>query len=318
MVTDSYGRKFTKLRVSLTSQCNFSCLYCTGVDHEQKPENAASEHLSGASEKLIATIQKLHQHSHFESIRLTGGEPLLNPDVVMIVEAISKMGIDDIRLTTNGFLLPKFSHQLAKAGLKSVNVSLDAITPEVFVVMARRNGVQQVIKGIDKALEAGLKVKLNAVIMKNRNDKEIMPLLQFANNKGLIIRFLELMKMGPLHHTVHQWLMTQDDILQVIQKQHNTTPIPRKDGSTANYWQLDNGQVFGIIANESAPFCSDCNRLRLDASGKIYGCISNNNGIEVATIKSPLQITEALQKAMSQKQLLKFSGTELSMQAIGG
>lgn len=318
MVTDSYSRKFKKLRVSLTSQCNFSCLYCTGVHHEQKPESMASEHLSGASERLIATIQKLHQQSHFESIRLTGGEPLLNPDVIMIVESISKMGIDDIRLTTNGFLLPQFSHQLAKAGLKSVNVSLDAISPEVFAVMARRNGVQQVIKGIDKALEAGLSVKLNAVIMKNRNDKEIMPLLNFANNKGLIIRFLELMKMGPLHHTVHQWQFTQLEILQTIQKQHNTIPIPRKDGSTANYWQLENGQVFGIIANESAPFCSDCNRLRLDASGKIYGCISNNNGIEVANLKSPLQITAALQKAMNQKQLLKFSGTELSMQAIGG
>jgi len=293
-------------------------LYCTGVHHEQKPESVASEHLTGASEKLIATIQKLHQHAHFESIRLTGGEPLLNPDVVMIVDAISKMGIDDIRLTTNGFLLPKFSHQLARAGLKSVNVSLDAITPEVFAAMARRNGVQQVIKGIDKALEAGLSVKLNAVIMKNRNDKEIMPLLKFAQNKGLIIRFLELMKMGPLHHTVHQWLMTQDDILQVIQKQYNTIPIPRKDGSTANYWQLSNGQVFGIIANESAPFCSDCNRLRLDASGKIYGCISNDNGIEVSNLQSPMQFTLALQKAMDQKQLQRFSGTELSMQAIGG
>jgi cyclic pyranopterin phosphate synthase len=154
--------------------------------------------------------------------------------------------------------------------------------------------------------------------MKNRNNQEIIPLLKFANSKGLIIRFLELMKMGPLHHTVHEWLYTQDDILQTIQKQHHTVPIPRKDGSTANYWQLDNGQVFGIIANESAPFCSDCNRLRLDTSGKIYGCISNNNGIEVANLESPMQLTLALQKAMDQKQLQRFSGTELSMQAIGG
>jgi cyclic pyranopterin phosphate synthase len=317
MVKDRFGRQFKKLRVSLTSQCNFSCLYCTGVHHEQKPKVVApvSPLLpQSVTQQIIANIGHIHQQVQLQSVRLTGGEPLLNPDVTTIVAAVRKMGIDDIRLTTNGFLLPQYAQRLVDAGLQSANVSLDAISPEVFRAMSRRGGLAQVLKGIEKALEVGLDVKINTVLMRNRNDGEILPLLDYASQMGIIIRYLELMSMGPLHQTAHLWLVSQGEILQTIQKQHATIPIPRKDNSTAKYWQTTNGQVFGIIANESEPFCADCDRLRLEPGGKIYGCISAPVGIQLTSNNT----TQALQLAIKQKQEVKFSGSHISMLQMGG
>lgn len=321
MITDSHGRRFRKLRVSLTSQCNFSCLYCTGVHHESKPtplQPVLADTGRTASERLIANINAIHQMVGLTSVRLTGGEPLLNPSVTTVVAAVKNMGIDDIRLTTNGFLLPQFAKALKDAGLKSVNVSLDAIDPEVFKAMTRRGGHGQVLKGIDKGLDEGLDVKLNAVIMRNRNESQILPLLRFANQRGIIVRYLELMQMGPLHQTAHLWMVPQHEILDTIKSQYAILPIPRKDGSTANYWQTFQGQVFGVIANESEPFCADCDRLRLDASGVVYGCIGADKGIALPVNPQAEQMALALQQAMNQKQTLKFSGSRSSMMAMGG
>jgi GTP 3',8-cyclase len=321
MVTDGYGRQFKKLRVSLTSQCNFSCLYCTGVHHEEKPAHSNFDKPlmpDAATQQIISNIERIHQSVQLQSVRLTGGEPLLNPAVTQIVLAVKQMGIADIKLTTNGFLLPQYAERLAKAGLKSVNVSLDAVTPQVFRAMTRRGGLAQVLKGIEKALEVGLEVKINTVLMRNRNDGEILPLFEYAGKMGIVIRYLEVMNMGPLHKTSHRWLVSQNEVLQTIKQHHPIMPIPRKDGSTANYWQTREGQVFGIIANESEPFCSDCDRLRLEPNGKIYGCISNPNGIQLLPEGSKNDTIHALKLAIGQKQNIKFTGSPTSMLYLGG
>ena len=202
--------------------------------------------------------------------------------------------------------------------MQSINVSLDAIDEAVFMRMSRRRSVQRIVRGIDAALEAGLAVKINTVVMKGINDGEILPLLEFAFARGIRIRFLEVMAMGHLHHQPGLYLLPQEEILKVIGARYVLQPLDRLASATARYWVTDDGHSFGIIANESEPFCLDCDRLRLDSSGNIYGCLSSNQPIALDREESGEQWAIKLRQALGQKQALRFTGSDLSMLQIGG
>ena len=201
--------------------------------------------------------------------------------------------------------------------MQSINVSLDAVDEDVFFLMSKRNGVKRVLKGIDTALNEGLDVKLNAVLMKGVNDSQILPLLNYAFSRNIVIRFLEVMSMGHLYHDSEKYLISRDDVLHKIASYYDFLPLIRSASSTANYWKTESGKVFGIIANESAPFCHDCNRLRLDSQGNIFGCLSSNLPINIKNISGE-ELKEKLALALSHKQKLKFTGSNLSMLNIGG
>lgn len=314
-VDDKYGRAFKTLRVSLLSTCNLGCIYCTmGTDEEvafdHRPQTSASE--------FINKIAALHGQLGLRTIRLTGGEPLLYRELEAVIKGIRELGINDIRMTSNGFLLERHALKLKQAGLRSVNVSLDAMDEDIFFKMTRRNQLQRTLKGIEAAIACGLEVKLNAVIMRGQNHDQILPLLNYAFANNIAIRFLEVMAMGHLYGHAQQYLFTQQDILDMIASQHNFIRMPRKPSSTANYWQTEQGHVFGIIGNESEPFCRDCDRLRLDAEGNIYGCLSNDHPIALNGNENSPELQNKLQQAMAQKQSLHFTGSELSMMHIGG
>lgn len=314
MLKDKLGRSFEVLRVSLTNTCNFACTYCVHEDSPvERPHQA--EILSPA--ELLRLISELQAHLSLKTVRLTGGEPLLYRQLPELVDGIRCLGIADIRLTTNGFLLKNMAAKLRENGLQSVNVSLDAIRPEVFSAMARRSGVDKVLDGIKAAKDVGLDVKINTVIMKGINEEEIIPLLHFASGQDVCIRFLELMAMGHLHGRKDDCFYGQQQILDVISSRFGATRMDRKKSSTATYWETDCGKMFGIIANESAPFCGDCNRLRLDAMGNIYGCLSSNLPIAIRQDKRIGDMGQALEQALAQKQQ-QFIGSELSMLQIGG
>lgn len=314
-ITDPHNRTFKNLRVSLTDTCNLNCVYCTLGTYEEiftdnKPQKNASF--------FISLITKLHQQLNLETVRLTGGEPLLYRQLPELIKGLQHQNIHQIQMTTNGFLLARQAQTLKEAGLKSVNVSLDAINEDVFFAITKRKNVDKVITGINAALNCGLTVKINAVIMKGINESEILPLLNFAFSKNISIRFLEVMAMGHLYNQTETYFVAQQKILNIIATQYKFTKTGRKSSATANYWQTNTGQTFGIIANESAPFCHDCNRLRLDAKGNIYGCLSNNNPIAISNELDDFSLIEKLQTAMQQKQLSKFTGSQLSMLQIGG
>ena len=317
-IEDTYGRSFKTLRVSLLNSCNLGCVYCVaGDDNFLKKNNLTSTHQSGAQE-LLPIIKKLDDVLQLETIRLTGGEPLLYHDLIHLVEGIKSIGITAIKLTTNGFLLQRMAKPLKDAGMQSINVSLDSVDEDVFFLMSKRSNVQRIINGIDEAIDAGLKVKINSVIMKGINDKQILPLLQFAFERNISIRFLEVMAMGHLYQNAEKYLFTQQEILDVIAEKYSFQHIKRNASSTANYWETNQQNVFGIIANESEPFCHDCNRLRLDSSGNIYGCLSSNNPISLTNIEDDKVLREKLMQALLQKQPAKFTGSALSMLQIGG
>lgn len=315
LIKDKYGRTFKTLRVSLLSHCNLGCVYCVSGDDALKKSNKEE---SLPVPEMLEIIGRLHERLQLDTIRLTGGEPLLYPGLIELIKGIRSMGISAIKLTTNGFLLDRMAVSMKEAGMESINVSLDAVEEDTFFRMSRRHSAERIIKGIDAALEAGLAVKINSVIMKGMNDSQILPLLDFAISRDLRIRYLEVMAMGHLHDSSKRYLFPQEEILSVISRQHHFVPLGRTGSQTANYWRLDNGAVFGVIANESEPFCRDCDRLRLDSQGNIYGCLSSNHPIALASVGDKDDLSEKLMRALLQKQALRFTGSDLSMLHIGG
>jgi cyclic pyranopterin phosphate synthase len=317
-IKDNYGRTFRTLRVSLLQHCNLGCVYCVAGEDELKQANTSPAGSSLAVDALLDVIRRLHGQLQLENVRLTGGEPLLYPELTALIRGVRDAGIPSVRMTTNGFLLERQAASLKAAGLEALNVSLDAVDEEVFFRISRRHHVHRIIRGIDAALAAGLSVKINAVVMRGVNDGEILALLDLAASRGIPIRFLEVMAMGHLHEDAARYLFRQEEILQVIGSRHRLEPLERAKGATARYWKTEDGHVFGIIANESEPFCRDCDRLRLDSSGRIYGCLSSNQPIALDTDESEAEWRDKLQQALSQKQALRFVGSDLSMLRIGG
>lgn len=319
-ISDKYGRTFKKLRVSLNNICNFSCLYCVSPEEEarKKAGKSKADTLPGLND-YIQIIKSLHNILNLQTIRLTGGEPLLYKSLVPLVQAIKEAGIPEVSMTTNASMLDKKAHALKQAGLDSLNISLDALHDKASETMTRRSQLDHVMKGIKAGQDAGIPMKINAVIMKGINDKEIIPLLNFGKKENITVRFLELMKMGHLYGKHSDYFYTEEEMLQQIRRWYQFYPLERKPSATANYWQMNDGYTFGVIANHSRPFCADCNRLRLDSQGKVYGCLSNPFGTSVMeALSNNEELEKILRKALNQKQDTGFTGSSLSMKAIGG
>lgn len=322
-IEDRLGRKFEKLRVSLLNSCNLACEYCTSGNYNPSGSNNDLQSISNERvlpvTQIVEMILKIHEINPLKSIRLTGGEPLLYPHLAFLIEQLNIAGIEDIRLTTNGCYLASRIEKLKAAGLKSINVSIDAIHPEIMQRISRNQNAVEVFNGIDAAIDSGLNVKLNAVIMSGRNEQEILPLLEFAAQKGIKIRFLELMKMGHLYHAENPFFFSEREILKTIQSKYSIKELPRKTSETARYWSAGGKRIFGIIANESTPFCHDCNRLRMDSRGVFYGCLSNSKGEQLRPyMNDKEQLAGQLKELLLLKQPVKFKGSELSMRNIGG
>jgi cyclic pyranopterin phosphate synthase len=318
---DHMGRRFEKLRVSLLNTCNFACTYCVSPETGAVPMELASprheEQLD--TNEFASLIAAVHKLCKLKSIRLTGGEPLLYMNLVPLIEKIRLIGIDDIRLTTNGYYLKQTARQLKEAGLRSINVSLDAIDVDVMKRTARHKTPQKALEGIEAALQEGLQVKLNAVIMRGQNESQIIPLLEYASKKSIKIRYLELMKMGHLYEKQNEAFFSEQEILETISGKYAISQLPRKASETARYWSAGDNRIFGIIANESTPFCHDCNRLRMDSRGYFFGCLSNAHGEKLAPyIPNEKLLIQKLGQLLLLKQTVKFHGSTLSMRNIGG
>lgn len=319
---DNLGRRFEKLRISLLNDCNFSCVYCVSEDFGnmtvKKIQNPAADKPL-IPDEFIKLIAAVHRLTGLKSIRLTGGEPLLHSNLFYLINHIQKIGISDIRLTTNAYFLKEKASKLFEAGVKSINISVDAIDQDIFGEISRHPNTSKVFSGIEAAVKAGMNVKLNAVIMRGKNDSQIIPLLDYATSLGVKIRFLELMKMGHLYHSENGLFFSEKEILAIIQKKYGIEELHREHAETAHYWRTSSGGTFGIIANESTPFCHDCNRLRMDSNGIFYGCLSNAHGEKLSPyIHDDVLLTEKLRGLLRLKQPVKFHGSELSMRNIGG
>jgi cyclic pyranopterin phosphate synthase len=312
---DSYGRKINKLRVSLGEACNMACTYCVQSikDHVPDPEALSAS-------ELLRLVGMLQQHAGIEKVRLTGGEPLLFREVVDFVSGVQAQGIQNIGLTTNGLNLRKLAGPLSKAGLNSVNVSLDSLDPENFRRLGRAGRLERVLSGIEAALESGLQVKLNMVVMRDANDHEVLDLLDYSVSRGVELRYLELMRMGPLYQNQNFPFVSMHEILQRIGERYSWKQVETETDATAQRFWVPGGH-FGIIPNESAPFCSTCSRLRLTSSGRLIGCLSNPIETSIRHLleqEDPEDLKRLVAQSVSFKQPAQFTGSGLGMSRVGG
>lgn len=275
-LVDKYGRVHRKLRVSVTDRCNFRCGYCMPDNPRWLPR---AELLS--FEELRRLLRLFVASLGVAEIRLTGGEPLLRRDLAKFVRrlgALRDIGLRRIALTSNGVLLPRYAGALAAAGLDDINISLDALDPQVFAKMTGDKGSpEQVIAGIDAARAAGLPVKLNAVVVRGYNEEQIMPLLHWAMQRQLPLRFIEFMPLEGGGLWSDERVISETQILATVGREHRIEPVPRGSAPATQY-RIDGDYRLGIISTVSNPFCASCDRLRLTATGDLYSCLFSATG----------------------------------------
>ena len=270
-LVDSYGRVHRDLRVSLTDRCSLRCTYCMPHDFAAWLPN----------ESLLTTDELIHVieaavSQGISEIRLTGGEPLLRPDIVEIVGRIN--GIKNppkLSMTTNGLALAKLAQPLVDAGLERINISLDTLSKERFKQMTFRDRIEDVFAGINAAKAAGLKpVKINSVLMRKINDDEAVSLLEWALAEGLNLRFIEQMPLDAGGIWSRSDLITADEIYADLQKKFTLTPVDDRGSSPAEEFYIDGTEAtVGIIGSVTRPFCGSCDRVRLTSDGQIRNCL---------------------------------------------
>ncbi len=321
MIVDKQGRQFRNLRVSLTAACNYACTYC--VPNGQRLQPAAHE-LGG--DELLRAVALLVQAGGISKLRITGGEPLLSPKFDVFAAGLADLELADIAITTNGQLIERKSEALLGSAIKRANISLDTLDAKRFSEIARGGDLATVLRGIDLLQDAGWKLKVNMVPLRSANAEQIVPLLEYCMARDIELRYIELMNMGHLRtgNGFAKDFFGMDDILALIGARYDYSRTDAPFDSTSVRFEIPGHGYFGIIANESAPFCSTCTRLRLASNGDIYGCLSNSNHHSMKELLA-LPEHEALPRlqallgsALQDKQDLSFRGEVTVMKFIGG
>jgi cyclic pyranopterin phosphate synthase len=279
MPSDTLGRPLRSLRISVTDRCNMRCRYCM-----PEAEYVWLPRESILTFEEIDRLAGIFEGLGVRKIRLTGGEPLLRHDLATLVGLLDQRdGIRDIALTTNGILLARSVEALRTAGLRRVTVSLDTLRPERMIAFARSARHAEVLEGIAAASAAVLEsVKLNAVVIRDYNDDEVLDLLEFARERGIEIRFIEYMDVGGATQWDMGRVVPQREILEAIARRHGpVTALREDDWAPAERFRLRDGSTFGVIASTTVPFCRTCDRARLTADGTFLLCLYGERGLDL-------------------------------------
>ncbi|PGC26753.1 GTP 3',8-cyclase MoaA [Bacillus pseudomycoides] len=278
---DTLHRPLRDLRISVTDRCNFRCRYCM-------PEEIFGPDYSFLSNDKILSFDEIERVARIfvslgvRKLRITGGEPLLRKNLPELIERLNKIdGVEDIGLTTNGSLLKKFAGDLYKVGLSRVTVSLDSLEEERFAYLnGNRSKVKTVLGGIQAAAEVGMKIKMNMVVQKGKNEQDIIQMAQYFKENKHILRFIEYMDVGNFNGWELDEVISKQEILETINK---VMPLERIEanypGEVAHrYRYIDSDEEIGIISSVTDSFCSSCTRARISAEGKLYTCLFASKG----------------------------------------
>jgi cyclic pyranopterin phosphate synthase len=346
-LVDSHGRILRDLRVSLTDRCNFRCLYCLPETeaaqnfyrghwaHMPNPAPIVQQWVPKSnilSYEEIERVIRIAAGLGIQKIRLTGGEPLLRPDLEYLVALAAKIpGITDLAMTTNGFLFPQKARALREAGLHRVSFSLDSLNRDNFKKITGRDGLAEVLQSIGLAQKLGFHpVKVNAVVIRDINDHEIEALAELAQARNLSLRFIEFMPLDSARAWQREMVVPGREVLQRLQTRFDLKPAPTENPSaTAKRWAFPNGGgEIGIIAPVSEPFCGHCNRIRLTADGKIRTCLFSVTEYDLRSLlrngTGDEEIAEWLKGVVWQKEARhhigepEFVSPPRSMSCIGG
>lgn len=275
---DRFGRTMNRLRVSLTDRCNLRCAYCM----PQCPVWSAKEELL-SFEELRLLVGIFVARLGIEQLRLTGGEPLLRRGAARFVAMLSELrcaGLRRVSLSTNGLLLTRYARELADAGLDDVNVSLDSLSPDRFRQITGGGILRDVLDGIDRAREAALPVKINAVIMRGTNDADVLPLAAWAYREQLPLRFIEFMPMDSRGLWSPDKVFTERELLAILRREFEIAPMARTS-EPASYYLLNGTFRLGVIPTVSNPFCALCDRVRLTSDGRLFACLFSPAGVDL-------------------------------------
>lgn len=289
MLIDSYERVVDYLRVSVTERCNFRCQYCM----PEKPFSWVPKENLLSFEELFEFL-KVAIDEGIKKIRITGGEPLLREDLDTFIKMIYDYAPHiDLAMTTNAYLLKGAAQKLKDAGLKRINVSVDTLKPEIAEKIAQKDVLRHVLEGVEEALKVGLKVKVNMVPMKGLNDEEIIDVLNYCKERGMVIRFIEYME--NVHAAVDIKGMNSQELLHVISQSYSYSDEGFDGHSPSHYYKLEDGYQFGIIEPHKDDFCSTCNRIRLTAEGQLIPCLYFDEAMSIRDAVRRGDIKEAAQ-----------------------
>ena len=279
---DRLRRPLRNLRVSVTDRCDFRCVYCMAEDMQFLPrrEILSLEELLAVSEAFVGLGAR--------KIRLTGGEPLVRQNILWLAERIAALpGLDELVLTTNGSRLANMAPALRAAGVQRVNVSLDSLDPGRFRALTRTGDLATVLAGIAAAQRAGFRrVKLNAVILRGRNDDEALALVDFARDNGLDISFIEEMPLGQIsEHSRAEAFVPSSELRGIIGARHPLSPAEDSTGGPSRYWRMADSEIrVGFISPHSHNFCHLCNRVRLTVEGRLLLCLGNEHSADLRSV----------------------------------
>lgn len=268
-LVDTFGRVHRDLRIAVTDRCNFRCQYC--MTEEGMVWMPREGLLSFEEIERLASI--MVDRYGVDSIRLTGGEPTVRAHLARLVRKLAALGVD-LAMTTNGATLPLLAHDLRSAGLQRVNISLDSLDKERFIELTRRDELDQVLEGIDAAIEAGFSpVKINAVLMRGINDDEIVDFARFGREKGVIVRFIEFMPLDADEMWGPERVVPLAEVIETIHAEFPIEAVQRTSAPATSYRYLDGAGEVGVIATVTEKFCDTCDRIRLTADGQFRNCL---------------------------------------------
>lgn len=311
-LVDNFGRTVDYLRISVTDRCDFRCVYCMAEDMTFIPR------------ARLLTLEEIHQIASafvaqgVRKLRITGGEPLVRKNIVKLLEDLGRLsGLDELVMTTNGSQLPKLAQQIRDAGVSRLNISLDSLDEEKFRRITRTGELSQVINGIRAAQAAKFdNIKINAVILKNRNHDEVVPLVRFASEQGMDITFIEEMPLGIIdEHDRAEAYYSSDEIRRDLDQHFTLLPTTENTGGPSKYYRLkETNTRVGFISPHSHNFCDTCNRVRLTAEGRLLLCLGQEHSMDLREVvrKHPGDV-DVLTAAIRRSMDLKPHGHEFNL-----
>ncbi|SCX95269.1 GTP 3',8-cyclase MoaA [Microvirga guangxiensis] len=301
---DPFGRAITYLRISVTDRCDFRCVYCMSEDMSFLPKRDLLS-LEELDRVCTAFVEQ-----GVRKLRITGGEPLVRRDIMSLFRSLSRHldtgALDELTVTTNGSQLARFAQELAACGVRRVNVSIDTLDPDKFRRITRWGDLSKVLQGLDAAQAAGLKVKINAVALKDVNEDEIESLMHWAHGRGMDLTLIEVMPLGEIDGLRVDQYLPLSTVRQRLEARYTLHDLPDRTGGPARYVQVaETGGRLGFITPLTHNFCESCNRVRLTCTGQLFMCLGQE---DAADLRAPVRasqdnalLVQAINEAIARK-----------------